>query len=597
MNGPLHLRGVVTLTSVLLSAAPASAAVARVWAVTDGEKVEQDDLASPLRERNAAWDGQRVRLFGARNEVLAVQVIVEADARGIGALSASLPELRRRGSGERIVYAAPSPDPSESAGRPIQLFSVHYMNVTEPSRANWVWKPGSAAAPRDTTGLKPVQLVPENARPGRGGFPLRVPPSRNQAIWVEVYTGRDRPPGLYEGTITLSADGQAQTVPVELELFDFALPDQNSLDAIVYYEPSQPVLYHGRNLDAAYHRFAHRHRVELVHGYDEGSVRAARARFDGSDFTRAKGYEGPGEGVGNRIVPASFYGPGPGWDDRANAWRKADAWMSFLGRELPQARTFLYMPDEPAPGQYPRIRTLAENVHSNPGPGAKLPVFVTHSWAPELDPAIDFWCAGPQHVDLTRVAQEKAKGRQYCTYNGGRPEGPAIVIDAPATEARAMPWAVFKHDLDLYFFWHGVHWRHNSQKQGERNQDVWGTPVTFDNRGQPNKPIPDQGWINGDGVLFYPGEERLHPEQDRGLAGPVASVQLANLRRGLQDHLYLTIARRLGLQAAVAGALAAVVPRVFSDAGETVGFAETGDAYEAQRLALARAITAAGGAK
>ena len=591
------MKAILTAAILLLPPAAAGAGVARVWAVTDGEKVEQDDRASPLRGGNAAWDGRRVRLFGARNEVLAVQVIVEADERGIAALSASLPELRRRAGAERIAYAPPAADPSLSAGRPIQLFSVHYMNVTEPSRANWVWKPGSAAAPRDTTGLKPVQLVPENARAGRGGFPLRVAPGHNQAIWIEVYTGRDLPSGVYDGAVALTADGRTRTLPVELELFDFAVPDQNSLDAMVYYEPSQPELYHGRNLDAAYHRFAHRHRVELVHGYDEPSVRAARGRFDGSDFTPAQGYEGPGAGAGNRIVPASFYGPGPGWDDREGAWRKADAWMGFLLRERPGARTFLYMPDEPAPSQYARIRALADNVHSNPGPGAKLPVFVTHSWVEELDPAIDFWCAGPQHVDLARVAQEKAKGRQYCTYNGGRPDGPAIVIDAPATEARAMAWAVFKHDLDLYFYWHGVHWRHNSQKQGERNQDVWKDPVTFDNRGQPRKPIADQGPINGDGVLFYPGEERLHPGQDRGVAGPVASVQLANLRRGLQDHQYLTLARALGLRAEVDAALAAIVPRVFSDAGETVGFAESGDAYEAARLALAKAIAAKGGAR
>jgi hypothetical protein len=67
-------------------------------------------------------------------------------------------------------------------------------------------------------------------------------------------------------------------------------------------------------------------------------------------------------------------------------------------------------------------------------------------------------------------------------------------------------------------------------------------------------------------------------------------VQLANLRRGLQDHQYLTIARRLGLEAEVKAALAAVVPRVFSEAGETVGFAETGETYEAARLALGAAI-------
>ena len=69
-------------------------------------------------------------------------------------------------------------------------------------------------------------------------------------------------------------------------------------------------------------------------------------------------------------------------------------------------------------------------------------------------------------------------------------------------------------------------------------------------------------------------------------------MQLANLRRGLQDHQYLTLARRLGLEAEVGAALAAVVPRVFVDAGETVGFAETGETFEAARLTLAAAIEA-----
>ena len=70
-------------------------------------------------------------------------------------------------------------------------------------------------------------------------------------------------------------------------------------------------------------------------------------------------------------------------------------------------------------------------------------------------------------------------------------------------------------------------------------------------------------------------------------------MQLANFRRGLQDHQYLTLARRLGLDRVVEDVLTAIVPRVFSDAGDRVSFPETGDPYEAARLKLARAIAAA----
>jgi hypothetical protein len=72
-----------------------------------------------------------------------------------------------------------------------------------------------------------------------------------------------------------------------------------------------------------------------------------------------------------------------------------------------------------------------------------------------------------------------------------------------------------------------------------------------------------------------------------------ATVQLATLRRGLQDHQYLTIARRLRLTAAVDTALRTIVPRVFSEAGPSVSFPEMGDPYETMRLSLARAIVAA----
>jgi hypothetical protein len=581
---------------VVLAGAPtARAGVASVWAVGDGEKIAPDTTASPLAAKNAAWDGRAVRLFGARNEVLAFQVIVQADAAGIASLSVALPELRLRGGGERIRYAPPAKDSSLTAGRPIRLYSVRSMNVTSETHATWVWEPGSPAAPAKTVGWQPVQLVPENARAGRGGFPLKVAAGAAQAVWIEVYTGRGRPAGLYEGTITLRADGAVREVPVSLELLDLDLPDEGSMDAMVFYEPEQPELYQGRNLDAAYHRFAHAHRVELVHAYDEARVKASLGRLDGTDFTAAKGYEGPGESRGNRIVPVTFYGPGKDFDDRASAWKRADAWMTFLGATLPKARTFLYLPDEPSPRQYPYIRTLAGNVHSNPGPGRALPTFVTKAIVPELSDAIDVWCVPPQEYDIAKADAERAKGRRVWFYNGGRPQGPSPVIDAPATEARAVAWAAFKHQADTYFYWHGVHWRHNTQKQGERVQNVWANPITFDNRGQPNK--EDFGTINGDGVLLYPGEDVLHPDEDRGIDGPVATVQLANLRRGLQDHLYLTMARQLGLEPAVRKALDAVVPRVFSDAGKTVGFAETGEAYEAARRELAEAIVAARKAK
>jgi len=574
----------------LLSVASASAGVQSIWAIHDGAKVERDDLSHPGERGNSVWDGKRIRLFGAKNEIIAFQVIVETDASGIAALSANLVELRA-GTGESpISYSPPGNDPTNYVGREIELFSVHYMNVTRPTQAGWIYRLGKPSAPKDPTGWKPVQLVPENARAQKGGFPLRVAPSSVQALWFDIYLRRDLVPGVYRGTVKVTADGESRELPVELEVLNFTLPDENSMHAMVFYERSQFNQYHGRDLDAQYHRFAHRQRIELVQAYDQASVNTQQARFNGDDFTSEEGYQGPGEKTGNRIIPATFYGPGRDFDTRETAWRRADGWMNFLAGLFPKAITFVYMPDEPARSQFPRIRSLAENIHSNPGPGKRLPVLVTHEYTAELEGAIDIWCSGPQGFFIDKAKEERAKGRQYWVYNGGRPHGGAIVIDAPATDARATIWGCFKHDIPVYFYWHGNHWRHNQQKPGNRIQNVWANPVTFDNRGQPNKPIQDQSFANGDGVLMYPGQEKLHPEEDRGVPGPCSTVQLANFRRGLQDHQYLTLARQKGLTAIVDEALKKIVPRMFSDAGEQVGFSEDGDEYEAMRYRIGKAL-------
>jgi hypothetical protein len=577
----------------LLAVLPGLAAekgIAAIWAVNDGERIARDDLDSPYKRSNSAWDGRRVRLFGARNEIVAFQVIVEGGQKGVEKLSVSLPTLTLRGGQSRITYKPPAADPTDYVDRPIQVFTVHYMNVVEPTRAWWIYEQGSPAGPRNPTGWKPVQLVPENAKPGKGGFPIKVDPLQNQAIWIEVYTGRHLPAGIYDGSVLVNADGAIRNVPVELRLFDFSLSEENSMQAMVYYSGDQPELYQGRNLDPQYHRFAHHQRIELVHAYNVESAGSAMGRFLGTDFTGAKGYEGPGEGIGNQIVPASFYGPGRDYDEKASAWARSDVWMTFLKEHLPHAITFLYMPDEPAPSEYPRIWRIARNVHSNTGPGRALPIFVTHEYTKALDGAIDIWDSGPQFYDVAQARKERASGRDWWIYNGGRPAAGALVMDTPATDARAIIWGCFKHGIRVYFYWHGVHWQHNTQKQGDRNQDVWRNPVTFDNRGQPRKPVKDQGFANGDGVLIYPGEERLHPAEDRGIAGPCSTIRLANLRRGLQDHQYLTLAQALGLAGPVQQSIASVVPHVFSEAGQAVGFAETGDAYEAVRLKLALAI-------
>src|SRR5215213_10811546 len=104
------LTGRILLLVLLLCAFVPAVRAQTVWAVNDGEKVERDDLNNPNKRGNSAWDGRKIKIFGARNEVIAFQVIVEAEQAGVKQLSVRLPELRRRGGRGVIRYGAPAPD-------------------------------------------------------------------------------------------------------------------------------------------------------------------------------------------------------------------------------------------------------------------------------------------------------------------------------------------------------------------------------------------------------------------------------------------------------------------------------------------------------
>src|SRR4026209_1600799 len=110
------------LLCYVISAPAGVGAVRTVWAVNDGEKVERDDLNNSNKRTNSAWDGHKVKIFGARNEIIAFQLIIEADPDGINRLAVALPQLVEKGGKSRISYAAPALDPTNYLARPIQIF-------------------------------------------------------------------------------------------------------------------------------------------------------------------------------------------------------------------------------------------------------------------------------------------------------------------------------------------------------------------------------------------------------------------------------------------------------------------------------------------
>ena len=88
---PQFLLLAAALLAALAWPTPSTAQIRAVWAAHEGLGLRRDEPVAAARMRNVVWDGRRVSLVAARNEIVAFEVIVEAGDRGVQGLTLSLP--------------------------------------------------------------------------------------------------------------------------------------------------------------------------------------------------------------------------------------------------------------------------------------------------------------------------------------------------------------------------------------------------------------------------------------------------------------------------------------------------------------------------
>lgn len=533
--------------------------ISRVWVIDDGEKIRKDDITNPLATdpNNAVWANNRINLFGGRNEIVAFQIIIQADEAGASEVNVSISDLK---NGISVIPGSDSgpADPFDYRGRYVELFTEHYLNMTKRSPPLWFFS--ETAVPSEYyTGLVPDCLIPFQAPPGKGGAPFSIEPDMNQAVWVDILIPETASPGTYSGKVKITvSDRIVKNIPVNLKVYDFVLPDTQHLKNMFGYYPDYIARRHNverksdeyYQIDLKYNQMAHRHRFDLVTGVDNlnDMTKYYRRYLTGEVYSEEYGYSGPGKNTGNPTFSIGYGGDFPqeygGSVDKMNKrdwWKGSDAWETWFISNVPGVDRHKYLfPDEPdfkgpagkqGTGSMDTIRMQANWTHTNPGPGKNIPTLVTNKVIAGLRGHVDFWSISAQEwtMDLTAdmVAEERAAGRKFGIYNGFRPGMGAVVSDADATEFRVMPWIVWKYGIDQYFYWSTTFWT---------GLNVFVNPLTYEDR------------INGDGTFLYPGEDALFPEESRNLPGPLSSIRAKNWRRGAQDYEYLWLAKSKGLE-------------------------------------------------
>lgn len=615
-----------------------------VWAIDGGDKVTRDELratTAPSEVVSARWDGSKVQLFGARGEVLGFNLVLEAATATALQVSVRLTELTGSG-GARIAS-----EPAGKGGlfdwrsRPIELFYVRYLpirglsmlgytatyderHVPERFRRPWTGDGLGAGGWEDRPDHDkeyPDILVPLELHPT-----FDVAAGTNQSVWVDVFIPPGTPPGAYMGRIEVREAGAASwSVPIHLEVRDFDLPSVPSARTLLVLATQdinsrylgEPYPYAPEDLERSerivdrHVQLAWRHRITAVDSFADAVelTPADTRRLDGSLFTPQYGYEGPGAGQGIGLHVIGLYGSWTWqWDpeDPADMQAHATGWVTRMAKDFPDTEYFLFLADEPLPPAYAQIEQWARWIDESPGLGRALPTFSTVGyveWAARM-PSLDIPCrAGvigePTALD-TAYSALLAGDHPTCGYGGMRPATGILVTEEDGVGPRALAWTQYKHRVGRWFAWNATYYDDFQAGNGPTN--VFREARTFGGKDDFDSSFGESGWnhTNGDGVLMYPGTDRVFPEESYGASGPFASLRLKLWRRGLQDVDYLHLAAKVD-PLAVSQIVTELVPKVLWEVGVTnpvdpsyvytdISWPTDPDVWEATRALLADII-------
>jgi hypothetical protein len=543
----------------LVTLAAVCSAGVRVWTVSDGVRVnpvtgklieDRTDIHKdyPTGDYRSS---KNVSLKAARNEFVAFQVIIESsepvDGIDVNALELAHP------SGTRLT------------GWNVQLFKEWYVQVRRPSTGYEATSLGPAWYPDALMPKRPANL--------NTGFPFSIPDlynnipgQTNHALWVDIYVPDDpsqAPPGIYSGELIVRWKGGQDAVNVTLDVWDFALPHETHLKGDIWngsmrqMAPEDELEYYQLARQHRFHPLIYAYRPKLkVSGtnveldWTEYDERIGRY-LDGSAFTAAHGYWGPGYGVpvSHMMLPfdiekgESTRGAWPIPLPEGGRTPEYEAVWQEVGRQVrahldsrPEWRhvvkvAFLNGLDESYyEAAYEKMLYYGRLLHEAMGRGwfkYRVDGGYSREAMEKLSAEVELWVNHTVEFDINTVEYFRKRGVDAWFY------GPMIYEQESNSGCGSNTFL----DLDLLvnrgIGWVG--WKYNSGwVEWEFDWNAFAAWYEAENFKEPDR------IYNGSGQLIYRGEVM-------GYRHPVASIRLKAQRRGLQDYEYFwLLAERTG---------------------------------------------------
>jgi len=469
-----------------------------------------------------------VALSAAGRERVAFQIVLRPQ-KDIGVISVSATDFRGA-SGAFVPKSA------------LVVKRIGTVNVTVPS---------------DRIGLAarwPDPLLPMTR-------PWTPVPQENNVLWCTVSVPPDAAPGDYRGSVQIQSAIGNLSVPVDLHVWAFTLPQETSLRSGFGIDPGSLRTYQNLQSDSAmagvwdlYMQDFARHRLSPFHPMALAPVQMSvahapelRLTLDFDDFDKAAHRCLDVLGFNSFVVDVPGLGGGrfPAYDRGSLAGYAAgsleyETLMRQYGQQLQDhlekkgwlSKAYVYWYDEPRVEDYPFVAQGMELLRRS---APKLKRMLTAPVAPALEGHVDLWCPVTSELVPEEIARRQARGEEVWWYVCTTPKEPFVgeFIDHPAIEPRMWLWQTWKYGVQGILIWDTDWWSSPSQFT-DVPQNPWEDPMSY------AYPAPG-AWGNGDGRFFYPPNRQDGNRTEQDASGPVDSLRWEILGEGVQDWEYFNI--------------------------------------------------------
>jgi len=575
------------------------------------------NTGAALLQSNWVYDGKAALLQGARGEYVSFQLVLtnktQAPLKGI---DVSMKPFQNNTSRIDIVP---------------ELFLEWAVEVKTPSTGYPKASLGTGWYPDALIPFKHVQQGTQSLKVNGWVYPLQLPDFNNRVdhqkslvIWVDQFIPFEKiaaKTGIYNSSISVTIDNVTNSIPVQLKVWDFAIPNENVLKASLQHEGFVSSMNEKQELEI--YQLMKRNRVGIMDPtYKPDMKKTGKrvsiswTRFDerlkkyltGEAFTKAYGYNyGPGYGtpIETFLLPFDVYGKHdtPGWPDigKPDVERKKenkeiyvdiirnvrDHLRPMINLKTTDVTVYLNGLDESYFQEAWDRMAYYGQLFKKEYPEAEFRVDggYTDSAMRVIEKSISSWAVHTIEFDQNRFNKYAKMGIKQWLYGPMIYEskinswvGSSTFTDLPLVNDRAISWSAWKYKAHSWLSWGvGAGW-----KAGWYDSETW---KSVNDGG--NADGYDEKKLNGNGMLLY--SAGIIPNVNAACP----SIRLKTMRDGVQEYEYMRILTNIDKNDNRVGAIVnSIINKPFGDAavGNVEVWSYESEQWDKKRIELGELI-------